>query len=95
METFSALLALCAWNLPVTGEWPSEVPVTRNFNFSLICTWMNVWVNNHEAGDLGRHRAHYDVIVMMQAKTLIAYGFIQFSMFPHAFYTTHKNRHGY
>ena len=24
----------------------------------------NAWVNNHEAGDLRRHRAHYDVIVM-------------------------------
>ena len=67
--------------------------------FFLISAWINGWVNNHEAGALGRHRAHYDVIVMMQAKTLIAYGFIQFSMLtgfiPHAFYTTHKNRHGY
>ena len=26
---------------------------------------MNIWVNNSEAGDLRRHRAHYDVIVMM------------------------------
>ena len=32
--------------------------------FSLICGWINVWVNNGEAGDLRRHRAHYDVIVM-------------------------------
>ena len=32
--------------------------------FSLICAWMNGWVNNREAGDLRRHRAHYDVIVM-------------------------------
>ena len=31
---------------------------------SLICTWINGWVNNREAGDLRRHRAHYDVIVM-------------------------------
>ena len=23
-----------------------------------------IWVNNHEAGELGRHRAHYDVTVM-------------------------------
>ena len=35
--------------------------------FSLICAWMNDWVNNREAGDLRRHRAHYDVIVMYQA----------------------------
>ena len=35
--------------------------------FSLICVWINGWVNNCEAGDLGRHRAHYDVIVMSYA----------------------------
>ena len=32
--------------------------------FSLICVWINGWVNNREAGDLRRHRGHYDVIVM-------------------------------
>ena len=32
--------------------------------FSLICSWINGWVNNREAGDLRRHRAHYVVIVM-------------------------------
>ena len=33
--------------------------------FSLICVWINGWVNNREAGDLRRYRAHYDVIVML------------------------------
>ena len=32
--------------------------------FSLVCAWVNAWVNNREAGDLRRHRVHYDVIVM-------------------------------
>ena len=32
--------------------------------FSLICAWINGSVNNHEAGDLRRNRAHYDVTVM-------------------------------
>ena len=32
--------------------------------FSLIWVWINDWVNNREAGDLRRYRAHYDVIVM-------------------------------
>ena len=32
METFLALLALCAGNLPVTGEIPSQRPVTWNFD---------------------------------------------------------------
>ena len=34
--------------------------------FSLICVWINDWVNNHEAGDLIRHRGHYDVNIMSQ-----------------------------
>ena len=32
METFSALLALCAGNSPVTGEFPTQRPVTRSFD---------------------------------------------------------------
>ena len=32
METFSALLALCAGNSPVTGEFTTERPVTRSFD---------------------------------------------------------------
>ena len=32
--------------------------------FSLIYAWINDCVNNREADDLRRHRAHYDVIVM-------------------------------
>ena len=32
METFSALLALCAGNSPGTGEFPSQRPVTRSFD---------------------------------------------------------------
>ena len=32
METFSALLALCAGNSPVSGEFPAQRPVTRIFD---------------------------------------------------------------
>ena len=32
METFSALLALCAGTSPVTRELPAQRPVTRNFD---------------------------------------------------------------
>ena len=28
---------------------------------SLIRAWTNGWANNRDPGDLGRHRAHYDV----------------------------------
>ena len=64
METFSALLALFVGNSPVTDEFPSQRPMTRSFMFSLTCAWIDGWVKNREAGDLRRHRAHYDVIVM-------------------------------
>ena len=60
MEMFSALLAICAGNSPVSGEFPTQRPVTR----SLRCVWINGWANNPEAGDLRRYRAHYDVTVM-------------------------------
>ena len=45
-------------NSPRKGQWRGALM------FSLICIWINGWVNNREAGDLRRHRAHYDVIVI-------------------------------
>ena len=32
MEPFSALLALCAGNSPITGEFTAQRPVTRSFD---------------------------------------------------------------
>ena len=32
--------------------------------FSLICVWINAWVNNREAGDFRCYHAHYSVTVM-------------------------------
>ena len=64
METFSALLAICAGNSPVPGEFPAQRPVTRNFDISLICARKYCKLNNREAGDLRRHRTHYGVIAM-------------------------------
>ena len=45
-------------NSPHKGQWRGA------WMLSLICAWMNGWVNNREAGDFRRHRAHYDVTVM-------------------------------
>ena len=45
-------------NSPYKGQWRGALM------FSLISAWINGWVNNREAGDLRRHRSHYDVIVM-------------------------------
>ena len=64
METFSALLAICAGNSPLTGDSPHKGQWRGAFVFSFICAWINGWVNNVEAGDLRRHLAHYDVIAM-------------------------------
>ena len=33
METFSALLAFCAGNSPVAGQFPAQRPVTQSFDF--------------------------------------------------------------
>ena len=57
METFSALLAICAGNSPVPGEFPAQRPVARSFDV--------FFENNRETGDLRRHRTHYDVTVML------------------------------
>ena len=38
--------------------------------FSLICVWINVWVNGREAGDLRRYRAHYDVRVRSHGEAI-------------------------
>ena len=64
METFSALLDLCAGNSSVPGEFPAQRPVTRSFDVFFDLRLKNAWVNNREAGDLRRHLVHYDVIVM-------------------------------
>ena len=45
-------------NSPHKGQWRGTLM------FSLICVWINDWVNNGEAGDLRRYRIHYDVTVM-------------------------------
>ena len=63
-SSFSPFLAICTGNSPVTGEFPSQRRVTRNFDVSLICAWTNGWVNNRQSGGLRRHWDHYDVTVM-------------------------------
>ena len=70
METFSALLAICAGNSPVTGEFPALRPMTWSFDVFFDLR-LNSWINNCEAADLRRHRDHYDDIVMSKYKMLI------------------------
>ena len=49
-------------NSPHKGQW------RRALMFSLICALINDEVNNWEAGDLRRHRAHYHVTVMISGR---------------------------
>ena len=64
LKKFPALLAICARNSPVPGEFPAKRQWRGGLLFSLIYTRINGWVNNDEAGNLRRLRAHYDVTVM-------------------------------
>ena len=50
-------------NFPHKGQWRGALM------FSLICAWINGWVNNRDAGHLRRHRAHYDVTVMGESRS--------------------------
>ena len=68
METISALLPFVAIS-PVTGEFPSQGQWHVALMFSFICAWTNGCANNRDAGDLRRHRAHYDVTVMLYSYT--------------------------
>ena len=45
----------------LTGHW--WIPFTKALMI-LICVWINGWTKHRDAGDLRRHRAHYDVTVM-------------------------------
>ena len=59
---------LCGKHLCGELTGPRWIPHTKASDAelwcSLICVWINDWVNNGETGDLRRYRAHYDVIVM-------------------------------
>ena len=66
METFSALLAICVGNSPVPVKSPNKGQWRGALVFSLICVWIDGWVNNHEAGvfetlsrPFWRHRYSY------------------------------------
>ena len=46
------------------GEFTGHRWIRGALVFSLICAWINGWVNNGQDGNLRRHRAHYDVTVI-------------------------------
>ena len=56
-------------NSPHKSQWRGALL------FSLICTRINGWVDNGEAGDLRCHRAHYDV-TLMKNPVSCTYGYL-------------------
>ena len=78
MEIFSALLAICAGNSPVTGEFPTQRPVTRSFdvyfdlrpNERLSKQWWGWWFETLSRS-LWRHRNDYP---LCQTRKLFAFG---------------------
>ena len=82
METFSALLAICAGNSPVPGEFPTQRPVTQSFdvffdlrlNKRLSKQWWGWWFET-PSRPLWRHRneiprAFLDMVILMLWLTL-------------------------
>ena len=59
---------------PLWGEFTGDrwIPLTKASDAELwcflwsACAWINGWANHRDAGDLRRHRAYYDVTVMMR-----------------------------
>ena len=54
-------------NSPHKGKWRGALI------FPLICAWTYSWANNGDAGDLRRHRAHYDVTLMVWIQPVCSY----------------------
>ena len=51
-------------NSPHKGQWRGALM------FSLICACIDSWVINRKAGDVRRHRIHYDVTAMLHFKVV-------------------------
>ena len=63
---FSRLIHWSPVDSPHKGQWRGV------WKLSLISVWTSNWANNGDAGDLRRHQARYDVIVM-RLRPCIAY----------------------
>ena len=88
METFSALLAICAGNSPVSGEFPAQRPVTRSFDvFFDLCPNKRLskqswgWWFETQSGSLWRHSnvlSRWDHIQIENHPNHYAVSFLQF-----------------
>ena len=100
METFSALLAICAGNSPVPGEFPTQRPVTRSFDLFFDLR-LNKRLSKQSWGwwfetltwSLWRHCNKYIDFVMISALTagfLISWAYLPSAPWP-SFILLHRN----
>ena len=61
-----ALLAFCEGNPPVTIGFPTQRPVMLRFDVLFDLRLNKRLSKNRDAGDLRRHRAHYELTVMYE-----------------------------
>ena len=78
--SISALLAICAGISPVPVNFPHKCQWRGALMFSLICAWINCWVNNREAGNQRRYSAHYDVTVLFIPGSMVKVDYYLFTM---------------
>ena len=91
METFSTLLAICAGNSPVAGEFPAQRPVTLSFDVFIDLRLNKRLIKQSWGWWFETNRAHYDVTVMhanwyARCFLWIVYHISQFTVFHYHYY---------
>ena len=80
METFSALLVVCAGNSPVPSEIPAQRLVTRSFDV-FFDPRLNKWVSKQSWGWwFETLPCHYDVTVMSMFIASLCFDFAEYMM---------------
>ena len=67
-EHFSSYWSFVRWNHRSPVDSTQKDQWRTALMFSLICAWTKGLAKNRDAGDLKRHRAHYDLIVIPNKK---------------------------
>ena len=72
METFSASLAFCVWNSPVTGDFPLQRPMTWSFDvFFDLRLNQQLSEQWRRRGHLRHHHVHCEVILMLKQLEIV------------------------
>ena len=70
METFSALLVLCAGKSPVPNEFPSQRPVTQSFGVFFDLCLIHRWpVDSPHKGPVTREMILFDDVIKGKIRT--------------------------